>query len=50
VRVTSAGRTGLHEAFGLDLTQVLAEFGLVLPPDVEIRIEDSNQKCRIPLR
>ena len=33
--------------------QVLAEFGLILPPEVEIRIEDSNQKCRfmvIPMR
>src|SRR5205085_11193565 len=26
--------------------QVLTEFGLVLPPEVEIRVEDSNQKCR----
>jgi hypothetical protein len=26
--------------------EVLAEFGLILPPEVEIRIEDSNQKCR----
>jgi len=26
--------------------QVLAEFGLQLPLDVEIRVEDSNQKCR----
>lgn len=26
--------------------QVLAEFGLNLPPDIEVRIEDSNQKCR----
>ena len=26
--------------------QVLAEFGLVLPPEVEVRVEDSNQKCR----
>jgi thiocyanate hydrolase gamma subunit len=26
--------------------QVLAEFGLSLPPEVEIRVEDSNQKCR----
>lgn len=25
---------------------VLAEFGLQLPPEVEIRVEDSNQKCR----
>jgi thiocyanate hydrolase gamma subunit len=33
--------------------QVLAEFGLVLPPEVEIRVEDSNQKCRfmvLPVR
>jgi thiocyanate hydrolase gamma subunit len=33
--------------------QVLAEFGLVVPPEVEVRIEDSNQKCRfmvLPLR
>ena len=33
--------------------QVLAEFGLVLPPEVEIMIEDSNQKCRfmvLPVR
>src|SRR5215813_13939557 len=33
--------------------EVLAEFGLVLPPEVEIRIEDSNQKCRfmvLPVR
>ena len=33
--------------------QVLAEFGLILPPEVEIRIEDSNQKCRfivLPVR
>lgn len=33
--------------------QVLAEFGLVLPPDVEIRVEDSNQKSRfmvLPVR
>ena len=32
---------------------VLAEFGLVLPPEVEIRVEDSNQKCRfmvLPMR
>ena len=32
---------------------VLAEFGLVLPPEVEIRVEDSNQKCRfmvLPVR
>jgi hypothetical protein len=33
--------------------QVLAEFGLVMPPEVEIRVEDSNQKCRfmvLPVR
>jgi thiocyanate hydrolase gamma subunit len=33
--------------------QILAEFGLVLPPDIEVRVEDSNQKCRfmvMPLR
>ncbi len=33
--------------------QVLSEFGLQLPDDVEIRVEDSNQKCRfmvLPLR
>lgn len=33
--------------------QVLAEFGLILPDDIEIRVEDSNQKCRfmvLPLR
>jgi thiocyanate hydrolase subunit gamma len=33
--------------------EVLAEFGLILPPEVEIRIEDSNQKCRfmvVPVR
>lgn len=33
--------------------QVLAEFGLILSPDIEIRVEDSNQKCRfmvLPLR
>jgi thiocyanate hydrolase gamma subunit len=32
---------------------VLAEFGLNLPPEVEIRVEDSNQKCRfmvLPVR
>jgi thiocyanate hydrolase subunit gamma len=32
---------------------VLAEFGLILPPEVEIRVEDSNQKCRfmvLPMR
>jgi len=32
---------------------VLAEFGLVLPPEIEIRVEDSNQKCRfmvLPMR
>jgi Nitrile hydratase, alpha chain/Nitrile hydratase beta subunit len=26
--------------------QVLAEFGLIIPAEVEVRIEDSNQKCR----
>ncbi len=26
--------------------QVLTEFGLSLPPEIEIRVEDSNQKCR----
>jgi len=30
--------------------QVLTEFGLVLPPEVEIRVEDSNQKCRFMVR
>lgn len=33
--------------------QVLAEFGLQIPEDVEIRIADSNQKCRymvMPMR
>ena len=33
--------------------QVLAEFGLILPPEVEVRVEDSNQKCRfmvLPVR
>jgi thiocyanate hydrolase gamma subunit len=33
--------------------QVLAEFGLFLPPEVEIRVEDSNQKGRfmvLPVR
>jgi thiocyanate hydrolase subunit gamma len=33
--------------------QVLAEFGLILPPEVEIRVEDSNQKGRfmvLPVR
>ena len=33
--------------------QVLAEFGLILPEEVEIRVEDSNQKCRfmvLPVR
>jgi thiocyanate hydrolase gamma subunit len=33
--------------------QVLAEFGLILPPEVEMRVEDSNQKCRfmvLPVR
>ena len=32
---------------------MLAEFGLNLPPEVEVRVEDSNQKCRfmvLPLR
>jgi thiocyanate hydrolase gamma subunit len=32
---------------------VLAEFGLVIPPEVEVRVEDSNQKCRfmvMPMR
>ncbi len=32
---------------------VLAEFGLNLPPEVEVRVEDSNQKCRfmvLPVR
>jgi nitrile hydratase len=32
---------------------VLSEFGLVLPDDVEVRVEDSNQKHRfmvMPLR
>jgi thiocyanate hydrolase gamma subunit len=32
---------------------VLAEFGLTLPPEVEVRVEDSNQKCRfmvLPVR
>jgi thiocyanate hydrolase subunit gamma len=26
--------------------QILAEFGLILPAEVELRVEDSNQKCR----
>lgn len=26
--------------------QVLAEFGLIVPSEVEVRVEDSNQKCR----
>ncbi len=26
--------------------QVLAEFGLTLPAEVDVRVEDSNQKCR----
>jgi len=26
--------------------QVLSEFGLQLPEDVDVRVEDSNQKCR----
>lgn len=33
--------------------QVLLEFGLSLPTDVEVRVEDSNQKCRfmvLPMR
>jgi len=33
--------------------EVLAEFGLILPPEIEIRVEDSNQKCRfmvLPMR
>jgi thiocyanate hydrolase subunit gamma len=33
--------------------QVLTEFGLNLPPEVEVRVEDSNQKCRfmvLPVR
>ena len=33
--------------------QVLSEFGLIIPEDVEVRVEDSNQKCRfmvIPMR
>jgi thiocyanate hydrolase subunit gamma len=33
--------------------EVIAEFGLILPPEVEIRVEDSNQKCRfmvMPMR
>ena len=33
--------------------QVLAEFGLILPPEVEVRVEDSNQKHRfmvLPVR
>ena len=33
--------------------QVLAEFGLIIPPEVEVRVEDSNQKCRfmvLPVR
>ncbi len=33
--------------------QVLAEFGLIIPEEVEIRVEDSNQKCRfmvLPIR
>jgi thiocyanate hydrolase gamma subunit len=33
--------------------QVLAEFGLIVPEDVEVRVEDSNQKCRfmvMPMR
>ena len=33
--------------------QVLSEFGLQIPADVEVRVEDSNQKCRfmvMPMR
>jgi len=33
--------------------QVLSEFGLIVPPEVEVRVEDSNQKCRfmvMPMR
>jgi thiocyanate hydrolase subunit gamma len=33
--------------------QVLAEFGLIIPPEVEIRVHDSNQKTRymvLPMR
>lgn len=33
--------------------EVLAEFGLIIPPTVEVRVEDSNQKARfmvLPLR
>jgi thiocyanate hydrolase subunit gamma len=33
--------------------QVLTEFGLSVPPEVEVRVEDSNQKCRfmiLPMR
>ena len=33
--------------------QVLAEFGTIIPPDVEIRVHDSNQKTRymvLPMR
>lgn len=33
--------------------QVLAEFGTVIPPDVEVRVHDSNQKTRfmiLPIR
>lgn len=33
--------------------QVLAEFGLILPEEIEVRVEDSNQKCRfmvLPVR
>ena len=35
------------------MRQVLAEFGLGLPREVELRVEDSNQKCRfmvLPVR
>jgi len=33
--------------------QILAEFGLIVPEEVEVRVEDSNQKCRfmvLPMR
>lgn len=33
--------------------QVLSDFGLVIPKDIEVRVEDSNQKCRfmvLPMR
>ncbi|MGA8761116.1 MAG: nitrile hydratase subunit alpha [Stellaceae bacterium] len=35
------------------MRQVQTEFGLVLPPEVEVRVEDSNQKSRfmvLPVR